>query len=193
MHVEVDQAHLGFGDLRDRLTVHARELQEGDRRQARLEHRRDVAQHFQVLVGEQLRRAPAESHRGEEAFDQPLLEPGLARDFAHRVAAFGAAQQILDRPDRELAVVARSLDLRERVTACAQASDDAYVGRRSRRPAPGVTGNEADPDPPFDRAGRDAGARRDLCERGLGGRRDHRLCRLSHANAGRRAFPCAAV
>ena len=35
VHVEVEQAHLGVGDLGDRLPVHAQQLQEGAQREAR--------------------------------------------------------------------------------------------------------------------------------------------------------------
>ena len=40
VHVDVEQPHLGVGDLRQRLAIHARELQEGHEREARGEHRR---------------------------------------------------------------------------------------------------------------------------------------------------------
>ena len=50
VHVEVEEAHLGVGDLSQRLTVDAQELQEGDQREAGLEHRRDVAERLDVVV-----------------------------------------------------------------------------------------------------------------------------------------------
>ena len=52
--VEVEQAHLGVGDLRERLPVDAHELQEGDEREAGGEHRGDVAQELQVVLAEAL-------------------------------------------------------------------------------------------------------------------------------------------
>ena len=52
--VEVEQAHLGVGDLRQRLAVDADELQERDEREARGQHGRDVAQELQVVLGEVL-------------------------------------------------------------------------------------------------------------------------------------------
>ena len=51
VHVEVEQADLGVGDLRDRLAVDAHELEERDEREAGREHRGDVAQQLQVVLG----------------------------------------------------------------------------------------------------------------------------------------------
>ena len=56
MHVEVEEAHLGVGDLGERLAVHAAELEEGHQRKAGVEHRGDVAQRLHVLVGERVER-----------------------------------------------------------------------------------------------------------------------------------------
>ena len=57
--VEVEEADLGVGDLRERLPVHAHELEEGDEREARGEHGGDVAQELQVVLVE-----PVELARG---------------------------------------------------------------------------------------------------------------------------------
>ncbi len=97
-----------------------------------------------------------------------------------RVAGTGAAQQVLDRTDRELAVVAGLLDLRERVPASAQPRHDAHVGGSRGRPAEAAHSRDQPPGHPApDRALRDAGARGDLRERQLAGlaRRGHRLAR----------------
>ena len=55
--VEVEEPHLGVGDLRERLAVDAHELQEGDEREAGREHGGDVAQQLQVVLGDALERA----------------------------------------------------------------------------------------------------------------------------------------
>ncbi len=193
VHVQVDQPHLGFGDLRDRLPVHARELQERHRRQPRVEHRGDVLHHLHVLLGHQRRRRRAEPHRAEDALDQRLFQPALARHLAQRVARLGAAQQVLDRPDRQLAVVAGALDLLQRVPARAQASDHAHVRSRRRRPAALIARHETLLHPAFDRRHRHAGAHGHLRERRLG-RLARRILRgFSHSKATRRAFPFPAV
>ena len=54
--VEVEEAHLGVGHLRQRLPVDAHELQQRDQREAGREHRGDVAQQLEVVVGEPLDR-----------------------------------------------------------------------------------------------------------------------------------------
>ena len=88
MHVDVEQAHLGVGDLGERLPVDARELEEGDEREARVEHRgrRSGApgcprrENSSTLA---LRQADA----GPEALDQRGLEPGLPGGVVERVRA----------------------------------------------------------------------------------------------------------
>ena len=52
VHVEVEQAHLGVGDLGERLAVDADELQEGDEREAGGEHGGGVAQQLEVVLGQ---------------------------------------------------------------------------------------------------------------------------------------------
>ena len=54
MHVEVEEAHLGVGDLRERLAVDAHELQQRDQREAGRQDGGDVAQQIQVVLGEAL-------------------------------------------------------------------------------------------------------------------------------------------
>ncbi len=57
VHVQVDQAHLGVGDLGDRLPVDAHQLQERGQGQARVEHRRAVFEDLHVFVGEPVQAA----------------------------------------------------------------------------------------------------------------------------------------
>ena len=52
VHVDVEEADLGVGDLGQRLPVDAAELEEGDERKARAEDRRDVGERLDVLVGQ---------------------------------------------------------------------------------------------------------------------------------------------
>ena len=52
MDVQVEQAHLGVGDLRDRLPVHTLQLQERRQRKPGVEHRGGVLEHLQVFVGD---------------------------------------------------------------------------------------------------------------------------------------------
>ena len=62
--VEVEQPHLGVGDLGERLPVDADELQERDEREARRQHGGDVAQELQVVLA--------------EALAAPVLKPAAA-------------------------------------------------------------------------------------------------------------------
>ena len=52
--VEVEEAHLGVGHLRQRLPVDAHELQQRHEREAGRQHGGDVAQQLEVVVGEAL-------------------------------------------------------------------------------------------------------------------------------------------
>ena len=65
MHVEVEQADLGVGDLRDRLAVDAQELHQRDEREAGGEDRRDVPQELEVVLAQALGRGVAEARRGQ--------------------------------------------------------------------------------------------------------------------------------
>ena len=56
MDEEVEELDLGVGDLRQRLPVHAHELQEGDERQPGVEHRAEALQQREVVLAEVLER-----------------------------------------------------------------------------------------------------------------------------------------
>ena len=58
VHVEVEEAHLGVGHLRERLPVDAHELQQRDEREAGAQHGGDVAQQLEVVVGDLLDARP---------------------------------------------------------------------------------------------------------------------------------------
>ena len=50
MDVEVEELDLGVGDLRERLPVHAHDLQERDERQPGVQHRAEPPQQLDVVV-----------------------------------------------------------------------------------------------------------------------------------------------
>ena len=52
----MEEADLGVGHLRERLPVDAHELQQRHEREAGRQHRGDVAQQLEVVVGEALHR-----------------------------------------------------------------------------------------------------------------------------------------
>ena len=131
------------------------ELQEGGRRQPHVEHRGDVAQHLARPRRSSARRRRLSPRRPGSA-GSCGLQARAAGDLAHRVAGLGAPQEVLDRPDRQLAGVAGVLDLLERVPAGAQPRDDPHVGGCGQRPVSVVAGDEALLDPAPDGPGRDA-------------------------------------
>ncbi len=89
VHVEVEELDLGVGDLRQRLPVHAHELQEGDEREARVEHRGHVAQELEVLLADLLERLGREARRRPDPLDQRRLEPGVLGRLRERARARG--------------------------------------------------------------------------------------------------------
>jgi hypothetical protein len=166
VHVEVEEAHLRVGHLRDRLPVHARDLEHGHEREAGLEHRGDVAQELRVLLGDVLKRRGAEAHRRVQPLDERLLEPGLLGRLLERVVRPRGRQELLHVPEREAALVRGPADLLEGVAAVAQARDDARVGDRGVVPV-AVAGLRDHPrlGPAAQRAGLHARAARGLGER----------------------------
>ena len=133
--VEVKQAHLGVGHLRERLAVDAHELQEGDERKARREHRRGVAQQLELARRRCAPSAPAgRPERREDALDQRRLEAGLANGLLERVRrrrGTGAALQVAE---GEAPALAGRADLLQRVAALAHARDEPRVRDGGRRP-----------------------------------------------------------
>ena len=197
VHVEVDQAHLGVGDLRDRLPVDAHQLQERRQREARRRARRRrtciICRSSSVIA---VQRQRAEAHRGEDPLDQLRRRGPLARAASlERVAApRSRCSRFSIGPIASWPLSLALLDLLERVPARAQPRHDAHVGERgaasSARRKPGTS--------PFATqrltvAGETPGARGDLGERQLArlaGRA--RSCSGSATQAARRerAFPC---
>ena len=111
VHVEVEEAHLGVGHLRERLPVDAHELQQRDEREAGAQHRGHVAQQLEVVVGDPL--APTsgvEAHREEQALDQRGLEAGRRRPPRRACAcarAPGRSSSTKPKASRPLSVAAR--------------------------------------------------------------------------------------
>ena len=89
--VEVEQPDLGVGDLRERLAVDADQLQEGDEREAGVQHRGGVLEQLEVLVGEAVAACAREAERAPDALDQRRLEPGPLGGVAQRVRAAAAS------------------------------------------------------------------------------------------------------
>ncbi len=71
---EVEQAHLGLGDLADRLRVDADELEQGDEREAGVEDRGDPLHRLDVLLGQRALHRGRSSEEAHDAIDQLLLE-----------------------------------------------------------------------------------------------------------------------
>jgi hypothetical protein len=165
--VEVEEAHLRIGHLRQRLPVDARDLQERDEREACIEDGGDVAQELQVLLGDVLERGGVEAHGRVDALDERGLEPALEGRLLDRVVGRGGRQQLLDVAEGEPALLRRAPDLGQRVAALAQAGD--HAGLRDRPLAPAAVRERRDEavlHPAAQRVSRDAGAPRSL------GRRD---------------------
>ena len=162
--VEVEQLHLGVGDLRQRLAVHADELQERHEREAGVEYRRHVAQQLEVLLAHPLERLGREAGRGPDPLDQRRLEPGLLGGLREGAGARGRREQVLEVAIGEPARVGGVAQGVERVAALAQAGDDARVRHRRGRP---VCVERHDPvaHPAPERGRRYVDPARDLAER----------------------------
>ena len=133
--VEVEQAHLGVGDLRQRLAVDADELQEGDQREARAEHAGDVAQELQVVLGDVLDarvgRPIAGVMRSISAGSRPVSR-AASSSVCTRSSDGSSSWRIAE---GQAALLAGLADLPQRVPALAQARDEPRVGDGGRRPA----------------------------------------------------------
>ena len=136
VHVEVEEPHLGVGDLRERLAVDAHELQEGDEREAGAEHRGDVAQQLQVVLAELVARAsrpgsrPRCQIRSISAGSSPVSLARPPRACSVAVAAREAGPRCSRR--RAGRTPSALADLLQRVPALAQARDDPRVGDAPR-------------------------------------------------------------
>jgi hypothetical protein len=159
--VQVEQPHLGVGDLRERLAVHATELQEGNEGEPRVEHGRHVAQRLEILVRDPLQGGRRQSDAVPEALDQRLLEPGLARGVLQvALGLLVVAEQRLDVAVGQPPLAASLAEALERVAPRAQPRDDPRVRDRRRGPlaAPVDLGNHAAFGPAPERRRRDAHA-----------------------------------
>ena len=75
--VEVEEAHLGLGDLADRLRVHPDQLQQRDQGEAGAKHVGDPLHRDQVLVVERALDRGRRSEQRHHPLDQRFLEAGL--------------------------------------------------------------------------------------------------------------------
>jgi len=114
----VKQAHLGVGDLRQRLALDAHELQEGDERKPGREHGRGVAQHLDPLS---VMRSTAVAGRPSVVRTRSMsagrLQAGVGDGLLERVGRPRRREQPLQVAEREPAAVAGRADLVERVAA----------------------------------------------------------------------------
>ena len=132
--VQVEEPHLGVGDLGQRLAVHAAELEKRHQREARVQDRCHVVERLDVLVGQLVEPAGGQPQARPEALDQRGLETCELGRLVERVKRPLAVEHVLDVAVGEPALVTRALDLLERVAAVAQPRDDPRMGHRGARP-----------------------------------------------------------
>ena len=164
VHVEVEEAHLGVGDPRERLAVDAHELEEGDEREAGLQRGADVAQQLQVVLGDLLARRCREADRAPDALEQRRLEPRQLGRVLERVGRRAVREEVLEQAVGEPARFGRRADLVHRVAALAQPRDDPRVRDRGRGPLAVGERHEAVAGPAAQRVGRDVELARELGE-----------------------------
>ena len=163
VHVEVEEADLGVGHLRERLAVDAHELQQRDEREAGAQDGGEWRSSSRSSSEIRSHRVRVEAHREEEALDQRGLEPGVGGRLVERVRALVRREDLLDEAEGQAPALDRLTDLLERVAALAQARDDARLGDRRGRPAPVArVRHEAVLRPARERLRGDAGAARRL-------------------------------
>jgi hypothetical protein len=165
--VEMEELDLGVGDLGHRLPVHARDLEEGDEREAGIEDGGHVAEQLDVLVAQLVERGGGLAGGGPDPFDQRGLEPDLVGDLFQRAGRLVGGEHVLDVAVREPSRPRRALDLGERVAAGAQPGDEPGVRDRRRRPLAVVERHHALADPAPERVGGDVDPPRHLGERQL--------------------------
>ena len=153
--VEVEELHLGVGDPRQRLPVHAHELEEGDEREAGLQRRGDVAQQLEVVLGDLGERRHREADGAPDPLDQRRLEAARLGRLLERVGLRARREEVLDEAVGEPARARRLADLVHRVAAGAQAADDPGVRERAARPLAVGQRHEAVGHPAAQRGGRD--------------------------------------
>jgi hypothetical protein len=76
--------------------VDAHELQQGDEREAGRQHRGDVPQQLEVVLGDPLQRHRVVAHGGVDPLDQGLLEARFLGGLLEREVRLRARQQVLD-------------------------------------------------------------------------------------------------
>ena len=151
--IEVKQAHLGVGDPGHRLPVDAHELQQRDEREAGVEHRVDVAQQLDLVLGDGVGVLGAEPEPVDQPLDQRLVEPGLARGLADRHPLLIGREQLLEEAEGEPSLLGGAGDVGQRVTALAHPGHDPGGPDRGRRPLAVVLGDQPALDPAAQRRG----------------------------------------
>ena len=164
VHVQVEQPHLGVGDLAQRLAVHPRQLQECHQREAGGQHRCRVLDGLEILVGHGLQTLGGQAQAGPEALDQRRLETGQVGGVVHGAVAVCVREQLLEPVRGQPPLVGGGGDLVQLVPALAQAGDQAGVAGRLRGPGAGLAplhlGDQARPQPAAQGGRRHPG---DLC------------------------------
>ena len=136
VHVEVEEPHLGVGDLGERLAVDAHELQEGDEREPRRRARRRCSAGAEVVLGDPLQRVRPGSRRRSRRARSARARARSPRAASSSVyVRVGRREQVLHVAVGQPARARRLAQLVERVPALAQARHDAGVGDRRGRPA----------------------------------------------------------
>ena len=135
VNVEMKEAHLGVGDLGERLAVDPAQLQEGDERKARAQDRGGVAQRLEIVVAQRIQLVQRQPDARPKAIDQRGLETGLGGSIVERVLrASVRAEESLDVGVGQTPLLAGSANLVEAVSALAQPGDDARMRHGGRRP-----------------------------------------------------------
>ncbi len=166
MHVEVEQPHLGLGDLANRLRVHADQLQQRDEREPGAEDGGHAVDRVDVLLVEGPLERGRRAQQGHHPLDQLLLEAGAGGGLGAADRALpGPGDQVLDVAEREPAVADGGAQLIERVAALAHSRHDPRLRRGRRGPAPAADRDHPRRGPALERRRRDAGDPSRLAER----------------------------
>jgi hypothetical protein len=133
--MEMEQAHLGVGDLGDRVAVDPDHLQQGNQRQPRLQASGGVAQKLDILLAQRSVGVQVETRRGDDPLRQGRLQASFAGRVHDLVGMAGGGEQLLGVGIGEPPVVQGTTDLGEAVAARTQPRDHAGVADSGRGPA----------------------------------------------------------
>ena len=119
VHVKVKQADFSVSDAGHRLAVDADELQQRDKWESRLEHRVDVTQELDLVLGDSARALRADAESVDEPLNQSLFEPGLACGLSDRHSTLVGREELLEEAEGQAPLVGGARDAGERVPALA--------------------------------------------------------------------------